>query len=222
MTRTIAAIDAGTYYHHESLYGERFRNAFDRIIYVRHLPDADLTDVDVLIVTCRTDPAALEPAYARLRAFLAGGGILVAMGSTGPHVWLPCVDWTDTPTNFWWWKEGGDLGLEAAAPDASFFHYVPLSDAVWHYHGYFRPPPAARSLINAKGLGSILYVDAVSTQPGTLILTTLDPFYHHGSHFMPATTRFISGFLPWLSRATDLVPSRSTANAEHRFSIDRL
>jgi len=36
------------------------------------------------------------------------------------------------------------------------------------------------------------------TTGGQMILTTLDPFYHHGSHFMPATTRFLDGFLPWL------------------------
>jgi hypothetical protein len=30
------------------------------------------------------------------------------------------------------------------------------------------------------------------------ILTSLDPFFHHGSHFMPATTRFPDGFLPWM------------------------
>lgn len=198
MSRRIAAVDAGTYYHHESLYGERFRGAFDRILYVRHLPDADLSDVDVLVVTCRTDPAALAPAFSRLRAFLADGGTVVAMGSTGPHLWLPGVEWTDTPTNFWWWKEGGTLGLEAATPDDPFFRHVPLADAVWHHHGYFRPPPGARSLIDARGLGSVLYLDAVSARPGTMVVTALDPFYHHGSHFMPATTRFIAGFLPWL------------------------
>jgi|TARA_R100000908_G_C3643589_1_gene78648 hypothetical protein len=46
-------------------------------------------------------------------------------------------------------------------------------------------------------LGSVLYDDTVTT-PGRMIVTTLDPMYHHGSHFMPATTRFLDGFLPWL------------------------
>jgi len=26
----------------------------------------------------------------------------------------------------------------------------------------------------------------------------LDPFFHHGTYFMPAATRFLDGFLPWL------------------------
>jgi hypothetical protein len=31
-----------------------------------------------------------------------------------------------------------------------------------------------------------------------VLATTLDPCYHHGSHFMPATTHFLKGFLAWL------------------------
>ncbi|MEM6761240.1 MAG: hypothetical protein AAF615_00030 [Pseudomonadota bacterium] len=198
MSRIIAAVDAGTYYHHESLYGERFKGAFDEIVYARTLADADLRHIDILLVTCRTDPAVLLPAAPNLLNFLEGGGTLVAMGSTGPHLWLPGVSWTDTPTNFWWWREGGELGLKAAAPDDPFFAHVPFEDAIWHHHGAFAPPPGALSLIDAKGLGSVLYLDRQTMAPGTLLVTALDPFYHHGSHFMPATTRFIAGFLPFL------------------------
>ena len=44
---------------------------------------------------------------------------------------------------------------------------------------------------------ALLYVDEVTT-PGRMIVTSLDPCYHHGSHFMPATTRFLAAFLPAL------------------------
>ena len=50
-------------------------------------------------------------------------------------------------------------------------------------------------------LGSIFYEDTVSTS-GRLLITSLDPMYHHGSHFMPATTRFLDGFLPYLKGTT--------------------
>jgi hypothetical protein len=46
---------------------------------------------------------------------------------------------------------------------------------------------------------AVLYEDRVST-PGRLIAMSLDPFYHHGCNFMPATTRFLERFLPWLRR----------------------
>ena len=58
-------------------------------------------------------------------------------------------------------------------------------------------PEGATSLIDVAGTGSVLYDDCATT-PGRMIVTALDPMYHHGSHFMPATTRFLDGFLPWL------------------------
>ncbi|WP_395021680.1 hypothetical protein [Dongia sp.] len=48
----------------------------------------------------------------------------------------------------------------------------------------------------------ILYIDQVSTA-GRIVLTSLDPFYHHGSYFMPAATRFLDGFLPWMREELD-------------------
>ncbi|UOM35068.1 hypothetical protein [Acuticoccus sp. I52.16.1] len=193
----IAALDAGTYYHHRTLYEDRYRTAFDEIIYAPRLDEADLSALDVLIVSCRTDPAVLVPQRRTIADFLAAGGTVVAMGSTGPHQWLPGVVWHDTETNFWWWKEGGSLGLAIAAPDHPLFRAISLDDATWHYHGYFEPPAGAVPLISAEGRGPILYEDRVTTA-GAMIVTSLDPMYHHGSHFMPATTRFLDGFLPFL------------------------
>lgn len=196
MTR-LAALDSGTYYHHRTLYEDRYRDTFDEVIYARRLGETDLSGIDVLLVSCRTDPSLLVPHREKLKGFLEAGGTLVAMGSTGPHQWLDNVSWTDTPTNFWWWKEGSSLGLECVAPDHPLFSAITLKDATWHYHGFFEPPPGARSLIDVDGRGSILYEDRATT-PGTLLVTSLDPMYHHGSHFMPATTRFLDGFLPFL------------------------
>lgn len=34
---------------------------------------------------------------------------------------------------------------------------------------------------------------------GRWIVTTLDPDYHFGSYFMPATERFLEGFFPYLA-----------------------
>ena len=51
--------------------------------------------------------------------------------------------------------------------------------------------------------GAVLYVDRIST-PGTLVVATLDPMSHFGSYFMPATERFLDGFLPWLAEGDGL------------------
>src|SRR5690606_2570414 len=120
------------------------------------------------------------------------GRTVVAMGSTGQSLWLPAVDWTDMPTNFWWWKEGSSLNLQVDAPEHPLFGHIGLDDATWHYHGQYAPPEGATSLIGVRDEGSIFYEDRVTTN-GCMIVTALDPMYHHGSHFMPATTRFLDG-----------------------------
>lgn len=195
----IAALDAGTYYHHRSLYGDRYRGFFDEIIYAPELSKTDLDGIDILIVSCRTDPAVLVPQKDTVMRLLDRGKTVVAMGSTGQNLWLPAVDWTDMPTNFWWWKEGGSLNLEIDAPEHPLFDHIGLGDATWHYHGQYAPPKGATSLIGVREEGSILYEDRVTTN-GCMIVTALDPMYHHGSYFMPATTRFLDGFLPFLKQ----------------------
>jgi hypothetical protein len=61
-------------------------------------------------------------------------------------------------------------------------------------------------VVNERQL-PILYVDEVTTK-GRMVVTSLDPFYHHGSHFMPATTRFLDGFLPWVREHLDGEPTK--------------
>lgn len=193
----ITALDSGTYYHHRTLYEPRYRDHFDEIVYIRDLAGTDLAAHELILVSCRTDPSQLIPCRGQFADYLAGGGTVVAMGSTGQPAWLPGISWHDTPTNFWWWKEGGSLGLKVVAPDHPLFGHITLDDATWHHHGHFDVPEGAVSLIDVDGTGSVLYDDRVTT-PGRMIVTALDPMYHHGSHFMPATTRFLDGFLPWL------------------------
>lgn len=194
----IAAIDGGTSYHHEALHTERFGGYFDDIIYVLDLHAARLADFDAIVVTCRTNPALLAPYAARFRRYLSDGGMIVAMGETFPEHWLPGIRWRPRPTNYWWWLDpNARSGLTVAAPDHNLFRFLTLADATWHFHGLFTPPDGAVSVIDHEDGGSILYDDRVSTA-GRMVVTALDPFYHHGSHFMPNATRFLDGFLPWL------------------------
>lgn len=201
-TPVIAALDAGTYYHHRTFHTPELMPYFDRHLYLPELDDAALAGCDALIVSCRTNPDLLVPHRERFARFLAAGKTLVAMGETGAHRWLDGVRWTDCEVNFWWWKTpGADSGLRLAQPAHPLFSHLTLADATWHQHGTFTPPPGARSLIDKAGAGSVLYEDRHST-PGRLIVTSLDPMYHHGSYFMPAASRFLRGFLPWLKAST--------------------
>jgi len=200
MRPRIAATDCGTYFHHESLRGERYAHFFERLIYMPEFRPEDLSGLDALIVTCRTNADFLLPHRAAIGRFLGLGGTLVACGETDAHLWLDGIRWTPTPTNYWWWlKDKADSGLRRAAPRHSLFRHMTLADATWHFHGHFEPPAGARSVIDLAGGGSVMYDDLTSYGGGRAIVMSLDPFYHHGSHFMPATTRFLDAFLPWLT-----------------------
>jgi hypothetical protein len=195
---SIIAVHAGAAYHCESLEGRRFSGYFDALVRPERLAEIDLSRFKILLVPCRTNPERLEPHAGLIKSFLERGGTVVAMGETEPQLWLPEVCFTPQQTNYWWWLEpGASLGLRITRPDHRLFRCIGPIDIAWHLHGWFDPPEGAVSLIdNAEGR-SILYIDEVTTG-GRMIVTSLDPFYHHGSHFMPATTRFLDGFLPWL------------------------
>jgi hypothetical protein len=155
----------------------------------------DLRAFDVVVVTCRTPGCRMAPHRDRLRRYLNGGGTLVAMGETEPGRWLDGICFTAVPTNYWWWLEpGADLGPQTLQPAHDLWRHLPPQHVVWHYHGHFAPPTGASTLITCREGGAVLYEDAVSTD-GRLILTSLDPFYHHGTYFMPAATRFLDGLL---------------------------
>lgn len=196
---SILAVNAGTAYQIESLEGPRYKNFFDRMIRPEALADVDLDAYGALLVPCRTAAHRIMPHTDRLLAYLDRGGTIVAMGECHAERWLPGISFASVETNFWWWLEpGGDLGVKVASPEHPLFRRLTPRDAAWHLHGYFTTPPGAEVLIADREGRAVLYVDEVTTR-GRMILTSLDPFFHHGHHFMPATTRFLDGFLPWLA-----------------------
>ncbi|WP_321337103.1 hypothetical protein [uncultured Cohaesibacter sp.] len=196
----IAAIDAGFYYHDHSLRDEPFAHFFDEILYIRDVAQADLSRFDTLIIPCRTNAYHLAPLSEQLQTFMKRGGRLVVMGETFPDRWLPHVNFEAMETNFWWWLEdGAELGVQIA-PDHPIASHVTAKSATWHLHGTLDPlNDNQKCLIATKEGACLMFEDVASYAPGRLIVTTLDPFYHHGSHFMPATTHFLQGFLTWLT-----------------------
>ncbi len=195
----IAFVDGGTYYHHRTLNDPELACHFTGSIYAPELATADLARYDALYIASRQDPENLIAAREAIGRFLADGKLVAVMGDNRAEDWVPGVKWTPTVVNFWWWlTPGADSGLRLAAPEHGLFRHIGLADATWHRHGVLCPPPGAVSLVDAEEGGSVLY-DDTHTTAGRLIVSTLDPCYHHGSYFMPATTRFLRGFLPWLA-----------------------
>lgn len=200
---SILAVHPGAYYHIESFEAPRYTGYFDRLARPEDLGSARLEDHRVVLIPCRTPADRMLPHAERLRAYLDAGGTIVATGESESQLFLPAITFTPQPTNFWWWlTPGADLGVRIAAPGHPLFRRLTQRDLTWHLHGWFDPPQGAEVLaVNGEGK-PILYIDSVTTK-GRMVVTSLDPFFHHGSHFMPATTRFLDGFLPWMREELD-------------------
>jgi hypothetical protein len=205
---SILAIHPGTYYHIESLEAPRYAGYFGELLRPEDLGTADLSRFNVILVPCRTPADRMLPHAEKLRAYLDQGGTIVATGESDSQLWLPNVRFTPQPTNFWWWlTPGADLGVRVTSPDHGLFKYLTEKDCTYHLHGWFDVSEGAEVLVVNESGKPILYVDEVSTG-GRMVVTSLDPFYHHGSHFMPATTRFLDGFLPWMRDTLDREQSK--------------
>lgn len=197
--RKIAVIYGGSSQHYRSLHEPKYNRFFHKLIYLPDLADTSLDEFDVLFVPSQLHMGLIMKSKEQIQAFADNGGIVVAFGPQ-PREWIPGQNWELRPTNFWWWLEkDAKSGLVLKRPDYDLFQrYITLEDATWHQHGVYWPPEGAEVLISTEDDGAVLYVDKVSSK-GTWIVTTLDPDFHFGSYFMPATERFLDGFLPWLA-----------------------
>jgi len=203
----LAAVYGGSASHHRALTIPKYaRHLGGGTVYLPELPTTDLTRLGGLVIPERLHHGLLEAGARRILDLLDAGGTVIAFSGGEPLPdFLPGVHWEHRPTNFWWWLEpGADLGLRTPAPQHPLFTHLGLRDCTWHYHGVLHPPSGAEVLVELPGGEALLYLDRVSTN-GTLIVGTLDPLSHFGSHFMPATERFLDGFLPWASAT--LVPT---------------
>lgn len=195
--RKIAVIYGGSSHHHRTYHASKYNRYIHKLIYLSDFHDASLEGIDVLLVPSQLHLKLLMNAKEKIVNFAEQGGTVVAFGPQ-PQQWIPGQNWERRPTNFWWWLEkDAKSGLELQKPQADLFRYLTLDDATWHQHGVFWPPEGAEVLISTEDGGAVLYIDKVSTK-GSLIIMTLDPDYHYGSYFMPATERFLDGFFPWL------------------------
>lgn len=197
--RKIAVLFSGNAPHTVTFNEPKYKRYIDALIYLPELAQTDLSRFDVLFIPSQLNKRMLLANTAKIHAFSEAGGIVCAFGPQ-PWEWIPNQRWEDRETNFWWWLErGADSGLRLTNPQHDLFtNYLTLADATWHQHGVYWPVDGADVIISTVDGGAVLYIDQVSTN-GTWIVTTLDPDYHFGSYFMPATERFLDGFFPWLA-----------------------
>jgi hypothetical protein len=170
-----------------------------------YLPDlgaGDLADLDVLLVCDRLHPTLLVSAAPEILTVAERGGTVIVLGENEIAPWLPGLrSHRPAETDFWWWRTGADPGVRLRSPDHPAWRHLTERSVRWHYHGLLQPPPGADvlALTLKEGPGPrevLLYEDRVST-PGRLVVTTMDPVYHHGSAFMPGATQLLYGLLAW-------------------------
>jgi outer membrane receptor protein involved in Fe transport len=71
---TLAVLNGETFYHHETIHGDRYRGLFDRAIYAPELTSGDLADVGLLIVPDWLHPDLLEAPRPRSARQVASPG----------------------------------------------------------------------------------------------------------------------------------------------------
>lgn len=200
VVRKIAVMYSGSSQHWRTYKTSEFAQYIDQLIPVRQLEEENLDAFDVLIIPSQSHTGLLDKNIQKIYDFANTGKVVVTFGPQHRD-WLPMHNWESRPTNFWWWLEpNADSGLRLVEATHDLFkNYLTLEDATWHQHGVYWPSEGCEVLVSTDDGGAVLYIDRVNTN-GIWVNTTLDPDYHFGSYFMPATERFLRGFLPWLKK----------------------
>ncbi|WP_210244100.1 hypothetical protein [Arthrobacter yangruifuii] len=171
-----------------------------------YLPEADpaqLADLDVLIVGDRLHQGQLARFVPAILAALQDPGkTVIVLGENKVEQWLPGIGYSFRPTVFWMWRTGEDNGTRLRLPEDPLWEFFTPWSVSWHHHGLLHPRPGARSLVvmeeDGAESGSLLYMDEVN-QPARLLVTTMDPVYHHGSGFMPGASQLLYSLLRWVT-----------------------
>ena len=197
---TVAMLHCGSHAQLATLADPALGPLDVRAVHARTGTAADLDGVDVVVVADRIRPDLLRPWAPALVGRAEAGATLVVLGENDVS-WLPGARMEPRPTIFWWWRTGEDSRIRPRRGDHPATAWFSDRALVWHYHGVLTPPEGAVSLVDlqtedGRTDGSLLYVDEVSTA-GRLLVTTMDPVYHHGSGFMPGATQLLYAALRW-------------------------
>ncbi|WP_245532955.1 hypothetical protein [Corynebacterium ulceribovis] len=178
--------------------------------YLPKLQPGDLDGFETVILADRMHPDLVRAHADEFLEVAQRGNTLVVLGINEAETWVPGLIHMDRPTNFWWWSVGEDPGIRLDSPTHPAWKYLTSKATIWHHHGaYLSESAGAQTLVrldekNAAGnweeVGAIVLEDSSST-PGRIITTSLDPFFHHGSNFMPGSTRFLYSLLRWVDHS---------------------
>jgi hypothetical protein len=174
----------------------------DAALYLRALDSVDLTDYRAIVVPDFSNRELLQQHAEQLNAYLARGGFLVVFEPNRMDRWLRVVEvpWFQRETEDWqWWRKPGHrLEVYQPEPKHPLVEAIDVAAMAWHFNGAFRFVDGAVPILNLDNDEGCIMYDQRLASGGRLMASTLDPHSHHGRRFMPATTRFLNGFYPWL------------------------
>jgi len=174
----------------------------DDRIYLWTLDRTDLTSYRAIVIPDFSNQVLLTKHARQINDYLGSGGFLIVFEPNRMNRWLDVVTvpWFERETENWkWWLiPGGRLEVYQPEPKHSMAQAIGLDAMCWHFFGAFRFVDGAVPILNLDNDEGCIMYDQCLTNGGRLIASTLDPHTHHGRGFMPATTRFLNGFYPWL------------------------
>jgi hypothetical protein len=182
-----------------------FAAQLDAMLYLEELESHDLQQYAAIVVPDAMNGERLGRHAAALNAYVRSGGFLIVFDARKAARWLDVVELTIKPSDTrdwkWWTKPGGRLEIHQPEPKHPICSAIPEKDMGWHWFGAFAFADGAHSALNLDDDSASLFLDFPKLEGGgRLIVSTLDPHLHNGERFMPATTRFLRGFYPWLNR----------------------
>lgn len=182
-----------------------FNDYLDDLIYLPDLGQYDLSKYAALIAPDGMDSEVIGAQARPLNDYVRNGGLLVVFGGESTAKWVDVVNLEWLPIHakdwLWWTKPGSRLEIHQPLPTHPICEAISLRDMSWHWIGAFAHNDSATSLLDLDdGRGSLLLDFADLPGGGRLIVSTLDPHVHNGERFMPATSRFLAAFYPWLNR----------------------
>ena len=144
--------------------------------------------------------SAIRRYAAQLNAYVRGGGFLVVVACKAmPTGSMSRSDLDAGKLQDWlWWTKA--RRSKSATPSRTIrCASIPLSHMGWHWGGSYNVPANARSISRSTTAAAC---SSISRPAGGGRLIALDPrsAFHNGERFMPATTRFLQAFYPWLNR----------------------
>lgn len=204
-----------------------------REVYAPELQPGGLDEFDGIYLAARLHPGVLQRITPILLDFLAKPGARAYIdGENRVGTWLPGTGEIRRGTNFWAWRIGEDVGRRSVNQDHLFWEGLAEDAVHWHYHGVLTHPESATplaKLIEMDGAqdvagpvgmfggmtasyraleghpNTLMYVDEASF-PASIVVSTMDASYHHGSGFMPGASQLLYRMFLWLRGARSTTP----------------